>query len=176
MPSTRLTIAATLSFAAALLPCATTTAQTPADSARRLVQQFYDWYVPRAANPRGRDMVMQAATRGPVPFDAELVRWLRIDSIARARAKDEVDGLDGDPYLNAQDPCTAYVTQSVEPAGQSFLVSVLGHGGCAVHQRPDVVVEIIRRGSRWTILEFRDPARKNEGTIPLLKRLHPKAK
>jgi hypothetical protein len=56
------------------------------------------------------------------------------------------------------------------------MVSVLGRGGCPAHQTPDVIVEIGRRGGRWTILEFRDPSRRNEGTIPLLKQLHPKAR
>src|SRR5438046_203437 len=79
-----------------------------ADSGRAAVQHFYDWYVPRAANSRGRDMLMVAAVNGPLRFDHELVRWLRIDSIAQARATGEIDGLDGDPYLNAQDPCDVY--------------------------------------------------------------------
>jgi hypothetical protein len=172
---TRLTFTVVLCCAAGTLS-AQQRSRAEADSARALVQRFYSWYVPRAANPRGRDMVMNAATHGPVPFDRELVRWLRIDSTARARAKDEIDGLDGDPYLNAQDPCDAYVVQSVAPAGGTFMVNVLGRGGCAAHKKPDVVVEIGHRGGRWTILEFRDPGRRNEGTIPLLKQLHPKAR
>jgi len=168
---------------ASFLTCMSSTvrAQTAApnahaDSARRVVQQFYTWYVPRAANPRGRDMIM-GATRGPVPFNPELVRWLRIDSTARARAKDEVDGLDGDPYLNSQDPCKTYTAQSAAATDSSVLVNVVGRGGgCEVRNRPDVVVELAQRKGRWTILEFRDPSRNNEGTIPLLKQLHPKAK
>jgi hypothetical protein len=152
-------------------------AVTEADSARRLVQHFYDWYLPHAANPGERDMILEAATHGPLPFDPELVRWLRIDSTAQARAKGEVDGLDSDPYLHAQDPCDVYSVQSAAAtAAHTFMVSVLGHGGCAPHKRPDVVVEIGHRAGRWTILEFRDPELRNEGTIPLLKRIHPKAK
>jgi hypothetical protein len=176
MRSLRLTVAVALSFTATALPGQNGLSSAQADSARRLVQRFYDWYVPRAADPKDRDMFMEAATHGPLPFDTQLVRWLRIDSTARARAKDEVDGLDGDPYLNAQDPCEVYSAQSAVASGPSFLVSVLGHGGCPKHERPDVVVEIARRRGRWTILEFRDPARNNEGTIPLLKRLHPRAR
>jgi len=175
MLAMRLIIAAALCCATGSLS-AQQRSHTDADSARTLVQRFYNWYVPRAANPRGRDMIMQAATHGPLPFDNELVRWLRIDSTARARAKDEVDGLDGDPYLNAQDPCDAYTVKSAAAAGQAFMVSVLGHGGCTAHTKPDVVVEIGRRAEHWTILEFRDPTRHNEGTIPLLKQLHPRAK
>ncbi len=172
---THLTIAVILCCAAGTLP-GQQRSHAEADSARMLVQRFYNWYVPRAANPRGRDMIMQAATHGPLRFDPELVRWLRIDSTARARAKDEIDGLDGDPFLNSQDPCDAYSAQSVASVGRTLMVSVLGHGGCTVHKRPDIVVEIGHRAGRWTILEFRDPSRRNEGTIPLLKQLQSKAK
>jgi hypothetical protein len=173
--STRLSIPALL----CVFACQAAAQQRPniaPDSVRKVVQRFYDWYVPRAAKPRGRDMIMVAATHGPVAFDAELVRWLRIDSTARARAKGEVDGLDGDPYLNSQDPCDSYSAQNATAAGQSFMVPVLGKGGCEARKVPDIIVEIANRGGRWTILEFRDPNRRNEGTIPLLRQLHPKAK
>jgi hypothetical protein len=167
-----------LLFVAAVTLCLGPTAhgQSPvADqvAVQRLVQRFYDWYLPQVANPRGQDVMMKAATHGPIPFDPELVRWMRIDSTARARAKGEIDGLDGDPILYAQDPCDAYTVKSVRTQGATFLVDVLGHGGCAAHAKPDVTVELTRRKGRWTITEFRDPNRGDEGVLPLLKRLHP---
>src|SRR6185437_10534069 len=164
-----------LLLAGAALGAQTVRPRSEPDSARAVVQHFYDWYLPRAANPRGRDVIMEAATRGPLPFNPELVRWLRIDSTAQARASGEIDGLDGDPYLNAQDPCDAYTARSATRTDSSVLVGVLGHGGCAEHVRLDVLVEVARRGGHSTILDFRDPARQNEGTIPLLRRLHPAA-
>ena len=148
----------------------------PADqkaTVHRLVQRFYDWYLPQAADPHAQEVVMKAATHGPIPFDPQLVRWLRVDSTANAKAKGEIDGLDGDPILNAQDPCDKYTVQSVRTEGATFLVDVLGHGGCAAHTKPDVTVELTLRKGRWTITEFRDPGRGNEGVLPLLKRLHP---
>lgn len=151
-------------------------ASSSSDAARQVAQRFYDWYVPRAAHPRGLDMIMAAAARGPLAFDPELVRWLRIDSTARALAKDEVDGLDGDPYLNAQDPCDVYTAQAVRGRSPVFLVEILGHGRCEAHLKPDVVVELTLTAGRWTATEFRDPSRNNEGLIPLLKRLHPKSR
>jgi hypothetical protein len=169
----RLTIATLLFCASGVLPAQSSSAD--ADSAQRAVQRFYDWYVPRAAKPNGRDMVMQAAVRGPLSFAPELVHWLRIDSTARAKSKDEINGLDGDPYLNAQDPCGAYSARSVKRSDRVFMVDVVGHGGCPAHTTPDIIVEIGRLGGRWTMLEFHDPHRANEGLIPLLKKLHPSA-
>ena len=146
------------------------------DSVARAVQHFYDWYLPRFAKPGKRDVMMLAATHGPLPFDAVLVHWLRVDSTARARAKGEVDGLDGDPYLNAQDPCDSYTVKAIRARGRDLLVDVLGHGGCAAHQTPDVTVALALEAGQWTILEFLDPNRHDEGVIPLIKRLHPRAR
>ena len=79
-------LAAMAVAAAASLASAQRETQIERDSVRRAVQAFYNWYTPRAAKPRGVDMVMRAATHGPLAFDPELVKWLRIDSTARARS------------------------------------------------------------------------------------------
>ena len=168
-------LAAMAVAAAASLASAQRETQIERDSVRRAVQAFYNWYTPRAAKPRGVDMVMRAATHGPLSFNPELVKWLRIDSTARARSKDDVNGLDGDPYFNAQDPCERYTVRSVRPDGSRFLVDVVGQGGCADHKNPDVIVVVSRAGARWIVREFLDPNRHNEGLLPLLRRLHPKA-
>jgi hypothetical protein len=169
----RLLCVLTVANAGTLQSQSTTAAE---DSARRSVQAFYDWYVPRAAHPGKRDMIMFAATNGPLRFQPELVRWLRIDSTARARNKDEVDGLDGDPYLNSQDPCKKYTVRAVHTQGTSFLADVVGTGECETRAKPDVVVELMRDRGRWTVVEFHDPERQNAGLIPLLRQLHPKAR
>jgi hypothetical protein len=79
MRSLRLTVAVALSFTATALPGQNGLSSAQADSARRLVQRFYDGYVPRAADPKGRDMFMEAATHGLLPFAPALVRWRRLD-------------------------------------------------------------------------------------------------
>jgi hypothetical protein len=168
-------LAAMAVAAAASLASAQAETRSERDSVRRAVQAFYSWYTPRAAKPRGVDMVMRAATHGPLSFDPELVKWLRIDSTARARTKDEVNGLDGDPYFNAQDPCDRYRVQSVRSQDSRFLVDVVGQGGCTAHKNPDVIVVVGRTGGKWVVKEFLDPSRRNEGLLPLLRRLHPKA-
>jgi hypothetical protein len=40
------------------------------------------------------------------------------------------------------------IDRSNTRTGTSFLVSVLGQGGCERHERPDVIVEIGRRNGR----------------------------
>ena len=78
--------------------------------------------------------------------------------------------MDGDPFLNAQDPCDRYDAVKISARGRVYLVQVLGTGGCVAHTKPDVVVEVGRTGSRWVFLNFRyvDP---NDNLLDLLKRL-----
>lgn len=142
------------------------------DSVARAVQAFYDWYVPRAVAPGPTDVVLLAATRGPLPFDSLLVHWLRVDASARARADGEVVGLDGDPYLNAQDPCEGYHVSAVRARGAELLVDVIGRGGCPPHDTPDVTVVLTRVQGRWTVRDFLDPNRDDDALTALLKRLH----
>jgi hypothetical protein len=167
-----------LVVAALLLPAAFAGAQSASsvDSARVAVQRFYDWYLPRQAKPAGRDMVMYAATNGPLAFNAEVVRWLRIDSTARARNRNEIDGLDGDPFLNAQDPCDRYQVQDVTRRNGQVWVNVRGTGGCARHEGPDVIVVLQPSLKGFIVRDFLDPQHHNRGLIVLLRELHAKAK
>jgi len=100
---------------------------------------------------------MAALSRKQFTFAPELVAALRADSIAQAKSDDDEDGLDGDPFLNAQDPCRRYVAKTVRHRGDVYLVDVLGSGGCARHAVPDVVVEVVAQGDRLVFANFRYP-------------------
>ena len=143
-------------------------------SAKHVVQEFYDWYVPRAAKANGTNLIMSAARRRALPFDAELLRWLWIDSIAQTRApKGELDGLDWDPYLDSQDPCRRYRATGVSRRGTTYDVEVRGSGGCPPNDTVDVVVRLMPRPAGWTVVDFRYPRRPADDLIGDLKRLHP---
>ncbi len=128
-----------------------------ADSALRVVQAFYSWYVPMAAEDADDPAWMRAIRERGALFSRELIDGLRADSVARAKDPDEVVGLDGDPFLDAQDPCDSYHVRRARPSGDNWLVEVLGSGGCETHNTPDVVVEVARRDGRWVFVNFRDP-------------------
>jgi hypothetical protein len=114
---------------------------------------------------------MRAVRERPGAFAPALVEALRRDSVASSRSRDEVVGLDGDPFLNAQDPCERYAVRRVARKGERFLAEVVGAGGCARHTRPDVVVEVARVGRAWRFENFRyvDPP---DDLLALLRRLH----
>jgi hypothetical protein len=140
-----------------------------AAQAQRAVQEFYSWYVPMAAKtPPGW---MHAIRQKPASFAPAIVRALRADSVAAAAHPSEVVGLDGDPFLNAQDPCDRYDAVRTTARGKAYLVEVLGTGGCVAHTTPDVIVEVGRSGGRWVFLNFQYSADPNDNLLELLKRL-----
>ena len=111
-----------------------------AADAERAVAQFYQWYVPLAHD--STDAGMRAVRERSAFFPTSLVVALRADSLANALSPDEVVGLDGDPFLNSQDPCERYAPIGTVQRDTQFFVAVRGSGGCASHDAPDVTVEV----------------------------------
>jgi hypothetical protein len=111
-----------------------------AADAERAVAQFYQWYVPLARDSAEADM--RAVRERSAFFPASLVAALRADSLATAQSPDDVVGLDGDPFLNSQDPCKRYAPIGTVQRDTQFFVAVRGSGGCASHATPDVTVEV----------------------------------
>jgi hypothetical protein len=145
-------------------------AREPAEStALQFVRAFYAWYVPAQARSHERGVEFALKQRGATLGD-ELRRALVQDTVAQARAKGEIDGLDFDPFLNSQDPCDSYVARRVRRDGAGFAVEVYGTCRVAKDARPDVVVEVAPRGNSWVIQNFRY-SDKND-LLGLLRRLH----
>ena len=141
------------------------------DSVRAAVQRFYDWYAPMASRVEGPAW-MAALSRKQFTFAPELVAALRADSVAAAKSDDDEEGLDGDPFLDAQDPCRRYTAKAVRHRGASYLVDVLGSGGCGKHTVPDVVVEVAAQGDRLVFTNFHYPDDDSD-LLSELKNLHP---
>ena len=82
------------------------TAPAPAateSSCQKFVQDFYDWYLPRARTAKGTpdDLVLKEK---PTFLSRELFKALKEDSDAQAKDKSgDIVGLDFDPFLNSQD-------------------------------------------------------------------------
>jgi hypothetical protein len=131
--------------------------------AARFAQDFYDWYgaYSRRATGAAWDSV---EVRKPGVLDDALVAALRADAEARAEREGEIVGLDFDPFLNAQDPCERYEARGVERAGETYRVAMYGTCADAAGPTPDVVVELVRAGPAWRILNFHYP----EGKADLL--------
>lgn len=138
------------------------------ESARRFVQAFYAWYVPLAKKDPS---VTRALRERRSQFRPELARALRADLAASAANGNEVVGLDGDPFLNAQDPCDKYDAVSSTRVGATYHVGVVGKGWCKDHTTPDIVAEVTRRDGRWVFLNFIYSTKPKDNLMDLLTQL-----
>lgn len=129
-----------------------------AESARRFVQAFYDWYVPlgdRAPATR----LYSVVARGPQWFTPMLQHALQRDVDAQRNVADIVSVVgDFDPFLNAQDPCPHYAALAVVPRGTGWQVAVSAQceGGVAT---PAVLLDVAREGTDWRFANVRMPER-----------------
>jgi hypothetical protein len=144
----------------------------PMDSsrvARDAVARFYAWYVPTSANAAEVDM--RALRDKRWHFSPAIAAALRADSVAAARSPGEIVGLDMDPFLNSQDPCSGYAPTSVRRSGKTFLVDVHGTGECARHAGPDVTVRVEFKGTVPVFANFIYPKPASDDLLHLLAQL-----
>lgn len=140
--------------------------ETPA----RFVQSFYDWYTPIATTEDEVPGWISALQSKRDFFTPELAQALEADREAQVRAEDEIVGLDADPFLNSQDPCTRYEVGKVSRKGESYWVDV--HGECSGERggTPDVVAEVVLKSGSWVFVNFHYP-REQSDLLALLRRL-----
>lgn len=124
-------------------------------SATAFTKAFYGWYVPKADKGMGEQLAIGDSAG---LFDSTLVAALRADAEAQAKDSDAVVGLDGDPFLNAQDFCQSYEVGSARHDPAHVLVEVYGVCDGKKHATPDVLAELAPRGASWIFVDFRYPA------------------
>lgn len=123
-------------------------------SATDFTKSFYSWYVPKADKGMGAQLAIGDSAH---LFDSTLVAALRSDAEAQAKDSDEVVGLDGDPFLNAQDFCQSYEVGGARHDSSRVLVDVYGVCDGKRHAAPDVLAELAPRGASWIFVDFLYP-------------------
>lgn len=127
---------------------------------RRFAQEFYSWYVPftqRRLNGPASDVALR---RKSAVFSPGLLKALRIDSEAQARAKGKIDGLDSDPFVGGQDPADHYAVRQVTTRGDRCFAEVWRDSRTdtsAKSQKPEVVAELAQRAGHWEFVNFYYP-------------------
>ena len=126
-------------------------ADPAADSVRRFVQSFYDWYAPLDGDRDGSartspyDSVLIARPEALTP---ELLAAFRADvQKQRADTTGEIVSVsaDYDVFLSSQDPCGHYDAGAVVRTAHGWSVKVQGDCGQAV------VADVVRIARRWAI-------------------------
>jgi hypothetical protein len=126
-------------------------------SPQRYVQRFLDWYVPVARKSNRGPAWALALKHDSSDFSPDIARALEADFRAQAKVKDEVVGLDGDPFLDSQDLCERYEAGGVVRSGSIVRVDVRGVCAGKRSAQPDVVAELVERNGAWVFVNFLYP-------------------
>lgn len=162
-------LSTTLSVAAKDAPTGGTSSGDES-ACRTFVQDFYNWYAPRTQGT-GRTMDDPLKLKS-ASFDPTLLKLLKEDSAAQAKSKDEIVGLDFDPFLNSQDPAKKYVVRKVKAKGNAYLVDVFEGSASKNETKPSVTAEVAQRNGRWQFINFhygKSDIPENENLLNILK-------
>ena len=128
-----------------------------AASAREFVQQFYTWYVPVVLGQHKEPSSNIALRDKKAAFSSELYAALKADWDAQANVKDDIVGLDFDPFLNTQDPCKRYELGKITQAGNGYRVEVFGICSGKRSSEPEVAPEVQWANGHWEFANFYYP-------------------
>ena len=109
---------------------------------RRFVQGFYNDYTPLAHRPDPFPAYYHVLGRARPVLSATLAAALRADSAARRDSATVREVLDFDPFLNSQDPCTAYQAGAARRVRGGFRVAVRPRCADLRGQQDPVVVTV----------------------------------
>jgi hypothetical protein len=128
--------------------------QATAESCRKFVQNFYDWYVSNdtAATISQAPLWDVVLTRKPEVLSSELRQRLEKDRDAGSKCKGEICSLDFDPFLFTQDPSAHFEAFSVRRKGSKYWVDVYGME--SGRRREHVMPELVLQDNHWTFLNF----------------------
>jgi hypothetical protein len=153
-------------FCVSLLSACSVGAQTPPaaneKSCLQFTQDFYSWYVKLVFksfdDKKARDVVLTALTYNGRHFSHELTLELRQAKAEEAASRDVI--LDGDPFLNSQDPAERYVVRKVTEKNGRYFADVYGIWPvppAELGKGPQVVAELIFKDGRWIFVNFQYP-------------------
>jgi hypothetical protein len=134
----------------------------PEDPVRKFARDFYRWYVPIAFKGNKVPAFGIAIKQRPSSFSPQLLKALRDDAEAQAKAIGEMVGLDFDPFLNSQDPSNHYVIGQIKLKNDGSWVDIHTSKSEKTHAKSSVIAVVNQSGGHWFFTNFRFP---NDGDI-----------
>jgi hypothetical protein len=135
------------------------TADELREECKKFVQDFFDWYVPKASadvNKQGGTAEALALKKRPDDFSRALRFALTGDASASAKST-EVLGLDGDPFLNCQDCPKKVKFGDPKLTGYKCQVALHFMQDNVPEENPHVIAEAMYTQKRWVFTNFLDP-------------------
>jgi len=129
-------------------------------SCLRFVRGFYDWYVPLTKKSMKEPTFAVALQEKPDVFNSDLLQALRADSEASAHSKDDIVGIDFDPFIGGQDPADRYEARNATLLNNKCSVEiwrVSPTDKAAKPGKPDVIADVGFDRGHWKFVNFRYP-------------------
>jgi hypothetical protein len=139
------------------------TSEQDRSSCKRFTQEFYDWYAPLVqidSHSRYKNVERQIRERESKVLTPKLLQALRADEQAQVRVKDQIVGLDFDPYVGGQDPADHYEARKLTLQGNTCSVEVWRsspNDDSEKSDKPDVVAELVQQDHQWRFANFKYP-------------------
>lgn len=133
-------------------------AQRPVDTCKKFVDGFYAWYLPRIQ--KTPDLPMLALKNKPDAFSPVLRTALQADFDASAKVKDDIVGIDYDPFLGSQEPAETYNIRNVSMKNGSCFAEIWGKWPANSNEKnpkPDAIAELKPIGDSWQFVNFTYP-------------------
>jgi hypothetical protein len=147
-------------------------------SCLHFVQGFYDWYVPLTKKKMNEPAFNVALQKKPDAFNADLLQALRVDSEASAHAKDDIVGLDFDPFIGSQDPAIRYEARNANLLNNKCSVEIFPASTtdkATKPGKPDVIADVAFDHGHIRFTNFRYPDLKTN-LLSVLKTLREERK
>lgn len=129
-----------------------------ADSARRVIAEFYDWYVAVALAPSTAQRAWyRVLDESPSVLSDSLLRALQRNRELQRAAPGVIAGLESDPFLNSQDPCPGYSVASATQSGSTVVVVI--EPKCGTDRQPQAHFKVMmtRNDSGWVVTDLEYP-------------------
>ena len=133
-------------------------AQPPVDSCKKFVDSFYAWYLPRIL--KTPDIFMVALKTKPDAFSPALRDALQKDFDAQTKVKEDIVGIDYDPFLGSQEPAETYNVKNVAMKNGSCFAEIWGKWPASSNDKnpkPDAIAELKPVGDAWQFVNFSYP-------------------
>ena len=131
---------------------------------RHFVQEFYDWYVPKAFMRSAEQPWRVALEARPTSFSADVTSLLAKQIREQAHTTGEISGIDFDPFLGTQDPEEHYNVGHIVKKGERYWVTIY-RVSAQEPQSPTLLAEVANVNGHLEFKNFRYPDGKDLLTL-----------
>ncbi len=143
--------------------------QQASTSCRKVVEQFYSWYVDEASKHTMSYRMSSSALkyRGYL-FSSDIVHQIMEDTNAQEKAGSDIVSLEGDPFVGNDGFGERYIVERILIQGGVCWAEVHAVWDGKEDESTDVTAELVAKGGRWIFVNFYYPKSSSPDSFNLL--------